>query len=210
MSASWSRPRGQIIPLFSIGCVALLGAIALGVDVAVMYFNWEGMQKAVDAAALAGANLLPEQPNAAQATATTIALSNGLLATEVNAVVSADDETITVSASRNVPYFFGRALGLSLIAPDNPAPGVTGLLAPDGIDTGKVVKYMRDRLGVSVQGGQDQMKGKLLRIGHMGNLAPFDMLVAVSALEMGLKYVGMEVRMGAGVAAVQALLARNI
>ncbi len=104
----------------------------------------------------------------------------------------------------------GLALGLNLVAPDNPAPGVTSLLAPDGIDTGKVVKYMRDQLGISVQGGQDQMKGKLLRIGHMGNLAPFDMLVAVSALEMGLKYVGMEVRMGAGVTAVQARLARNI
>ncbi len=113
MSASWSRPRGQIIPLFSIACVALLGAIALGVDVAVMYFNWEGMQKAVDAAALAGANLLPEQPTAAQATATSIALNNGLLATEVSAVVSPDDQTITVNASRNVPYFFGRVLGLT-------------------------------------------------------------------------------------------------
>lgn len=112
MGASWSRPRGQIIPLFSIGCVALLGAVALGVDVAVMYFNWAGMQKAVDAAALAGANLLPEQPDAAKATATAFALSNGLGTAEVDASVSEDDKVITVSASRNVPYFFGRVLGL--------------------------------------------------------------------------------------------------
>jgi selenocysteine lyase/cysteine desulfurase len=104
----------------------------------------------------------------------------------------------------------GAALGLRLVAPENPAPGVTGLLAPDGIDTGKVVKYMRDTLGVSIQGGQDQMKGKLVRIGHMGNLAPFDMLVAVGALEIALKYAGMELRMGAGVAAVQALIARGV
>ncbi|HLX38343.1 MAG TPA: alanine--glyoxylate aminotransferase family protein, partial [Candidatus Binataceae bacterium] len=104
----------------------------------------------------------------------------------------------------------GAALGLNLIAPDNPAPGVTGLLAPDGIDTGKVVKHMRDQLGVSVQGGQDQMKGKLLRIGHMGDVSPFDMLVAVSALEMALKFVGMEVRMGAGVSAVQARIAKSV
>jgi len=104
----------------------------------------------------------------------------------------------------------GTALGLNLIAPDNPAPGVTGLLAPDGIDTGKVVKHMRDQLGVSVQGGQDQMKGKLVRIGHMGDVSPFDMLIAVSALEMALKFVGMEVRMGAGIAAVQARIARSV
>ena len=54
-----------------------------------------------------------------------------------------------------------------------------------GLDGGKLVRLMRDELGVSVQGGQDQMKGKLVRIGHMGYLAPFDMLTAVSALEIG-------------------------
>src|SRR6202050_2053659 len=104
----------------------------------------------------------------------------------------------------------GLALGLNLIAPENPAPSVTGLLAPDGIDTGKVVKHMRDQLGVSIQGGQDQMKGKLVRIGHMGDVSPFDMLIAVSALEMALKFSGMELRMGAGVAAVQARIAAGV
>src|SRR5262249_10619771 len=47
----------------------------------------------------------------------------------------------------------GLALGLELIAPEAPAPGVTGLIAPHGIDTGKVVKFMREVLGVAVQGG---------------------------------------------------------
>ena len=61
------------------------------------------------------------------------------------------------------------ALKLKLLAPDNPAPGVTGILVPEGLDGGKLVKYLRDNLGVSVQGGQDQMKGKLVRIGHMGS-----------------------------------------
>ncbi len=103
-----------------------------------------------------------------------------------------------------------RALGMKLISPDSPAPGVTGILAPEGIDTGKVVKYMRDTLGVSVQGGQDQMKGRLVRIGHMGNLSPFDMLVAVSGLEIALRHQGMDVQMGAGVAAVQARIARGV
>ncbi len=102
------------------------------------------------------------------------------------------------------------ALGLRLIAPEHPAPSVTGVLAPDGIDTGKVVKFMRDQLGVSVQGGQDQMKGKLVRIGHMGDLGPFDMLIAVGALEVALSFAGMELKMGAGVAAVQARIARGV
>jgi serine---pyruvate transaminase len=102
------------------------------------------------------------------------------------------------------------ALGLKLLAAGNPAPGVTGILTPNGLDGGKLVRYLRDVLGVSVQGGQDQMKGKLVRIGHMGDLSPFDMLTAISALEMGLRHCGMEFRTGAGVAAVQARIARSM
>jgi aspartate aminotransferase-like enzyme len=101
------------------------------------------------------------------------------------------------------------ALGLGLIAPDHPAPGVTGFLTPAGLDSEKLVRYMRDELGVSVQGGQDQMKGRLVRIGHMGYLAAFDMLIAVSALEMGLEHLGYRFKSGTGVAAAQARIAQG-
>ena len=101
------------------------------------------------------------------------------------------------------------ALGLKLLAPDNPAPGVTGFLAPADIDTSRLVRLMRDELGVSVQGGQDQMKGKLVRIGHMGYVAPFDMLIAIGALEIGLNQMGYRFTIGSGVAAVQARIARG-
>jgi aspartate aminotransferase-like enzyme len=101
-------------------------------------------------------------------------------------------------------------LGLKLIAPDAPAPGVTGLLTPEGLDGSKLVRLMRDDLGVSVQGGQDQMKGKLVRIGHMGYLGAFDMLTVVSALEIGLARLGHRFPTGAGVGAVQERLARSI
>lgn len=102
------------------------------------------------------------------------------------------------------------ALGMKLLSPDNPAPGVTGILVPDGLDGGKLVKFLRDNLSVSIQGGQDQMKGKLVRIGHMGYLSPFDMLIAVGAVEMGLQQIGAKIDLGAGVAAVQKRLARSI
>jgi len=103
----------------------------------------------------------------------------------------------------------GPALGLGLIAPDNPAPGVSGLLTPPGVDGAKVVRHMRDVLGVSVQGGQDQMKGKLVRIGHMGHVGPFDMLVAIGALELALEAGGYRFQVGAGVQAVQERLHRE-
>jgi serine---pyruvate transaminase len=101
-------------------------------------------------------------------------------------------------------------LGLKLIAADAPAPGVTGLLTPVGLDGSKLVRMMRDDLGVSVQGGQDQLTGKLVRVGHMGYLGPLDMLVAVSALEIGLARLGHRFPIGAGVAAVQERIARSI
>jgi aspartate aminotransferase-like enzyme len=44
----------------------------------------------------------------------------------------------------------------------------------------------------------------------MGNLAPFDMLIAMSAVEAGLKHVGYEFLSGTGVAAVQSRIARSI
>jgi len=101
------------------------------------------------------------------------------------------------------------ALDLRIFA-DNPAPGVTAMLTPQGVDSGKVVRYMRDELGVCVQGGQAQMKGKLIRIGHMGHLSPFDMLTAVSALEIALAKAGHDLESGAGVAAVQRRINQSI
>jgi serine---pyruvate transaminase len=100
-------------------------------------------------------------------------------------------------------------LGLGVFA-DNPAPGVTAMVTPVGIDSGKLVRYMRDELGVAIQGGQDQMKGKLIRIGHMGYLSSFDMLTAVGALEIALARLGHHFESGAGVAAVQARINQGI
>ena len=47
--------RGQMAVVMTFAIATLLGAMALGTDVAVMYFNWVQLQKAADAAALAGA-----------------------------------------------------------------------------------------------------------------------------------------------------------
>ena len=99
------------------------------------------------------------------------------------------------------------ALGLTLLAAENPAPGVTGILVPPRIDGSRLVRYMRDALGVTVQGGQDQMKGKLIRIGHMGYVAPLDILIAIGALELALRGEGYDFHSGAGVAAAQAEIA---
>jgi len=102
-----------------------------------------------------------------------------------------------------------RALAMRLLAPDNPAPGATGVLLPDGLDGAKLLKYAREVLGVHLQGGQDHMKGRLVRFGHMGWLSPFDMLTAVGAFELALAHCGHQFAPGAGVAAVQQRIARG-
>jgi hypothetical protein len=107
--------NGQIAVIFTLILSVLLGAIALGADEAVMYFNWVQLQKAADAAALAGAlGGLPNDPTTAKSTATTYAQTNGLILTGDSIVptVASDDMSITVQVGRTVPYMFGKLLGL--------------------------------------------------------------------------------------------------
>jgi aspartate aminotransferase-like enzyme len=100
----------------------------------------------------------------------------------------------------------GLALGLRLVAPDNPSPAVTGLYTPEGVDGGKLFAYLRDKMRVVFAGGQDQLKGKIVRIAHLGYIGTFDTVTAVAALEMALKRFGHPVELGRGVGAAQAEL----
>jgi len=97
-------------------------------------------------------------------------------------------------------------LGLRLIAPDAPSPAATGMFLPAGVDGGKLHNYLRDKMGVAFAGGQDQLKGKVLRIAHLGYMGAFDTICAVAALEMALVHFGHEVELGSGVGAAQRVL----
>ena len=48
------------------------------------------------------------------------------------------------------------AMGLTMVAPDNPADSATDCFVPEGLDGGKLVKGLRDDFGVTLAGGQDQ------------------------------------------------------
>lgn len=99
-----------------------------------------------------------------------------------------------------------KALGLKLVAPDAPADSATGVFVPDGIDGAKIVKSLRDDFGVTLAGGQDDWKGKVIRIAHLGYVDTFDTIIAISAIEMALKKFGHAVELGKGVAAAQEIL----
>lgn len=99
-----------------------------------------------------------------------------------------------------------KALGLKLLAQDIPSNAATGCFLPEKIDGKAFVKYLRDKCGVSLAGGQDHLAGKILRISHLGYHDAFDTITAVSAIEMGLKKFGADIEFGKGVAAAQSVL----
>src|SRR6516165_5820232 len=95
--------RGQTAVILAAVLPALLGSVAMGTDVAVLYYNWSILRKAVDAAVLAGAASLPNNPSSATSSAKTYATMNGVQASDaVSVSVSGDDKSITMTAKRTV------------------------------------------------------------------------------------------------------------
>ncbi len=97
------------------------------------------------------------------------------------------------------------ALGLELLS-EAPSNSVTAVVMPEGVDADALRKHMTEKYGVSVAGGQEQLKGRIIRIAHMGYMGDFDVITAVSALEMTMAEMGIDVSLGAGVAACQKAL----
>ena len=98
------------------------------------------------------------------------------------------------------------ALGLKLLAPENPSPAATGVFLPENIDADRVLDYLRDQMNITFAEGQDQLKGKVIRIAHVGYMGAFDVITAVAALEMALRKFGLEIPFGRGVAAAEEVL----
>lgn len=99
-----------------------------------------------------------------------------------------------------------QALGLRLLAPTSPSPAATGVWLPPEVDGTRLLTYMRDRMGVDIAGGQDHLKGKVARIAHIGYAGPFDVITAISTLEMALSRFGAPVPLGHGIRAAEEVL----
>jgi pyridoxamine---pyruvate transaminase len=79
---------------------------------------------------------------------------------------------------------------------------VTAIRVPEGISRAGTLEHVRGRYGVMLSGGYGELTDKLFRIGHMGPAADsLNPVVAVAALGRGLKDLGADVRIGAGVEA---------
>jgi aspartate aminotransferase-like enzyme len=90
-----------------------------------------------------------------------------------------------------------KALNLELLVEDEFAsPTVTAFVPNDKEELDYIKNQLKQRFSITIAGGQGHLKGQILRIGHMGQISPFDILQVVSALELiltehrGESYVG--------------------
>jgi len=93
-----------------------------------------------------------------------------------------------------------KALGLELYTPKSPSNAVTAVKS-GAMPGGKIVSTMRDVRGVAIAGGQDQAKGKIFRISHMGYVDSWNIIMTIAALEQTIKEMGHTFELGAGMKA---------
>jgi len=97
-----------------------------------------------------------------------------------------------------------KALGLELFSPDEDRSAVvTAARMPVGFEASALTRALRDRHGITIAGGQGELKDAIFRIGHIGWFDEFDIATALSAVELVLSELGAPVERG--VAASRAL-----
>ncbi len=102
-----------------------------------------------------------------------------------------------------------QAFGLKLFAPTAPAAAVTAVLAPEGTDSGKIVKGFKEQFGGVIANGQGEMKGQLFRIAHLGFFDYLDTIAMVGGLEHVLGPLLGRDLLGVGLKAAQAVYAKR-
>jgi serine---pyruvate transaminase len=106
----------------------------------------------------------------------------GLIEQRGASAIHAHNRRLALAAREGV-----KALGLELFSPDDDSSAmVTALVMPDGIDGQAVYATLRDRHGIVLAGGQGPLRGRIMRIGHMGYMNEFDIVTALAGLELGL------------------------
>ncbi|MCX6561716.1 MAG: alanine--glyoxylate aminotransferase family protein [Candidatus Aminicenantes bacterium] len=101
-----------------------------------------------------------------------------------------------------------KALGLELLS-EKPGNILTAVKTPAGLEGGKIVKTMQNKYMAYIAGAQDPMKGKFFRIAHLGYMGGFDIITALTALEMTLADLGYAFETGAAIKAAEPILREN-
>ncbi len=137
-----------------------------------------------------------------------VALRAGLAAVEAMGGVDAlvHNAQTLAAATRKA----AEALGLPLVAPRDHGDALTALYPPAGIESAAIVKGLKSEFGSTVAGGQGELKGKILRIAHLGYYDATDILGLIATLEIVLRRVGHRFEVGRGVAAAEEEYLRRV
>lgn len=97
------------------------------------------------------------------------------------------------------------AWGMDLCAqsPDLYSDTVSAIKTPEGFDATSIVTHAADKYGVAFGVGLGEVAGKVFRIGHLGSLTDVMALSGIATVEMCMADLGLNVKLGSGVAAAQ-------
>jgi aspartate aminotransferase-like enzyme len=101
-----------------------------------------------------------------------------------------------------------QAVGLELLS-KNPGNILTAVKIPTGVDGVQFVKLMQGKYGAYIAGAQDPHKGEFFRIAHLGYMGGFDIITAISAMEMTLSELGYDFESGRAIKAAEEVLKEN-
>lgn len=103
-----------------------------------------------------------------------------------------------------------QAMGLPLFAADAAASPAITAVAPVSVEAEKIRSLVKKRFDILLAGGQDHLKGKIFRVGHLGFVSDRDILTAIGALEAALLELGYDqCQPGAGLAAASHVLTQS-
>jgi len=165
-----SSEKGSVLVIVALGMVVLLGCASLVTDVGLLYTSRNRLINAADAAALAGAQELPDKPEMAEAVAREYAKTNGVDEDHLEVEVSADRKSITVKPRQNVRFLFAQVLGFTeqevnaeataLTAPLTGAIGVVPFSIEEQLlELGKQYVLKEGAGGPAVEGADGKMSG---------------------------------------------------
>ncbi|MBI2211314.1 MAG: aminotransferase class V-fold PLP-dependent enzyme [Deltaproteobacteria bacterium] len=103
------------------------------------------------------------------------------------------------------------AMGLKLLVknPSECSSTLTAVCMPDGFDSDAYLAHAHSRLDISLGPGLGKVKGKIFRIGHLGSFNELELLGALAGVEMTLKSFGVNIPLGAGLAAAESYLLQS-
>ncbi|WP_370073875.1 MULTISPECIES: L-aspartate--glyoxylate aminotransferase BhcA [Salipiger] len=94
-------------------------------------------------------------------------------------------------------------LELCAVSPDVYSDTVSAIRTPEGFNATRIVEHAASAYGVAFGTGLGEVAGKVFRIGHLGSLTDVMALSGLATAEMVMADLGLDIRLGSGVAAAQ-------